>query len=419
MVKAIVCGAGAAGLGAAAALSRSGVDVEVLERSDGVAASWRGRYDDLRLNTPGRMSSLPGYRADIRRYGEFPLRDDWIRCLEDHRADHGIHIRFGIEVISISRSTDGWQIHTTGGTMECDVVVVALGLDRRPWMPDWPGATDYRGEIIHSSAFRNAASYESRDVLVVGPNVSGSEIAHLLVAGGADRVRLSCRTPPNLMRRKFLGLPVNVPGVVLNRAPARVVDQITWLMQLTMFGRLDTYGLSRAPYGVATNLRLRQQAPAYDDGDGFVADVKAGRIEIVPAVAGFAGDRVVLADGSHLRTDAVIAATGYRTGLEPLIGHLGVLDGDGMPTVSGGDNGPRAPELYFTGYRGDLGGQLRLMRYDARSIARAVHRSRFGRIGPLRRPSHQRRDSDQGPDLEVTPRCEGVSLSENVVPEAD
>lgn len=116
--------------------------------------------------------------------------------------------------------------------------------------------------------------------------------------------------------------------------------------------------------------------------------------------------RVVLADGSHIRTDAVIAATGYRTGLEPLIGHLGVLDRNGVPTVSGGDNGPRAPAIYFTGYRGDLGGQLRLMRYDARSITRAVHRSRFGRIGPLRRPSHRRRDARHGADLEVTPRWE-------------
>ena len=33
-----------------------------------------------------------------------------------------------------------------------------------------------------------------------------------------------------------------------------------------------------------------------------------------------------LADGSRADVDTIIAATGYRTGLHPLVGHLGVLD---------------------------------------------------------------------------------------------
>jgi len=70
--EAIVCGAGTAGLAAAAALQAAGVDVVVLERTDRVGASWRRRYDGLRLNTPGWMSTQPGYRASRRRYGEFP-----------------------------------------------------------------------------------------------------------------------------------------------------------------------------------------------------------------------------------------------------------------------------------------------------------------------------------------------------------
>ena len=53
--------------------------------------------------------------------------------------------------------------------------------------------------------------------------------------------------------------------------------------------------------GVATTLRERRQAPAYDDG--FVAALKNGQIEIVPAVTSFDGPSVVLADarGSNPR----------------------------------------------------------------------------------------------------------------------
>jgi hypothetical protein len=59
-----------------------------------------------------------------------------------------------------------------------------------------------------------------------------------------------------------------------------------------------------------------------------------------------------------------------------LVGHLGVLDESGTPVVSGGVEHPSAPGLYFIGYRADLTGQLRLMRGDARAIAKAVRRQR-------------------------------------------
>jgi phytoene dehydrogenase-like protein len=88
LAEAIVCGAGTAGLAAAASLRAVGVEVIVLERTEEIAASWRTRYDGLRLNTTGWMSTQPGYRASRRRYREFPSRDAWIRYLEDCPARH-------------------------------------------------------------------------------------------------------------------------------------------------------------------------------------------------------------------------------------------------------------------------------------------------------------------------------------------
>lgn len=110
--------------------------------------------------------------------------------------------------------------------------------------------------------------------------------------------------------------------------------------------------------------------------DGFVAAVKAGRIEIVAAVEGFDGPDVLLADEARIQPEAVIAATGYRRGLEGLVGHLGVLDDDGVPLISSGDEHPAAKGLFFNGYRAELSGQLRLMRPDARAIAKAVRRQK-------------------------------------------
>ena len=369
-----MCGAGTAGLAAAAALRAVGVDVVVLEQTDQVGASWRTRYDGLRLNTPGWMSTQHGYRASRRRYGEYPSRDAWIQYLEDYAAHHRVDVRFGTQVRRLGSEDGGWRVETNREHLQARFVVIATGFDHDPDLPDWPGRDGFTGELIHSSAYRNPEPYRGRDVLVVGPNTTGAEVAALLSKGGASRVRVASRTPPNVTRRKILGASINLHGIVLNHVPLRVADQIGWLSQRITFGRLDRYGLPRSPSGIATTMSHRRRGPAYDDG--FVALLKAGRIEIVAAVEGFDRQDVLLADGARIQPDAVIAATGYRRGLEPVVGHLGLLDEDGVPLVTGGNQHPSAPGLFFNGYRTDLSGQLRLMRPDARAIARAARRQK-------------------------------------------
>jgi putative flavoprotein involved in K+ transport len=88
-------------------------------------------------------------------------------------------------------------------------------------------------------------------------------------------------------------------------------------------------------------LAERHQSPAFDDG--FVDSVKAGRIEIVAAVDGFDGDDVLLADGSRAQPDVVIAATGYRRGLEPLVGISGCSTTKGRHWSPAGASTPLLP----------------------------------------------------------------------------
>src|SRR5438445_10296295 len=91
--EAIVCGAGAAGLSAAAMLRRAGMTARVLEQGDRIAASWHARYDGLRLNTLGWMSTQPGYHVG-RRPRHFPSREEWIDYLERYAQHHELKIQF-------------------------------------------------------------------------------------------------------------------------------------------------------------------------------------------------------------------------------------------------------------------------------------------------------------------------------------
>jgi glycine/D-amino acid oxidase-like deaminating enzyme len=173
--EAIVCGAGTAGLAAAASLRRAGIEATVLERSDQVGASWRSRYSALRLNTPGWMSTQPGLRAKIRRYGEFPSRDKWIEYLEEYAAHHALDIRFGTEVRRIDRGDGIWRVETGAEAFEAQAVVVATGFDHDPHMP---GGLAVRGVLLAGgeSGDRDPVEVIDRGALLRGAGAQLREV---------------------------------------------------------------------------------------------------------------------------------------------------------------------------------------------------------------------------------------------------
>jgi putative flavoprotein involved in K+ transport len=323
------------------------------------------------------LSGLQG--APIARgAGRWPHRDDFVRYLERLAERRKLDVRFGIEVRRIDRSGQAWRLESSAGPFLARFVVVATGYDRVPQIPDWPGRQTFEGQLVHASEYRNPEPFRSKDVLVVGAGNSGTEIATQLASAGAARVRVAMRTPVNIVPRDLLGIPITMFARIAERQPCWLVDRFGVAIQRLCWGDLTSYGMPSAPYGVGTELKVKGLGPVVDSG--FVAALKNGRVELVGAVEGFEGPRVVLAGGTRIRPDAVIAATGYRHGLETLVGHLGVLLPSGKPAVLGARTHPAAHDLYFNGFWLPMSGQLPAMRRTSRRIARAV-------AGERRRPS--------------------------------
>ena len=360
----LVVGGGPAGLAAAAALHGRGIPALVLEKSDAVGASWRGHYERLHLHTTRTLSRLPGLGFP-RRYGRWVARADVVEYLESYVEHHHLRVRTGVEVRSIEPGADGrWVLDTSAGPMSAREVVVATGYNHTPVPPDWPGT--FSGELLHASTYRNAMPFRGRDVLVVGTGNTGAEIAVDLTEGGAARVRLAVRTPPHIVRRSNLGWPAQGTGILVRRLPVPLVDRIARVVARAEVPDLSPFGLPRPTTGLYTRV-LAGSVPLQDVG--LIAAVQARTVEPVAAVVSFEDGAVVLADGSRITPEVLIAATGYRRGLEPLVGGLGILDDRGLPTRS-------APGLYFTGYTNPISGMFRELRLDARRIARAVSRRR-------------------------------------------
>ncbi len=365
-----VIGAGPGGLAVAQALRARGLRAVVLERAGHVGDSWRRHYDRLRLHTTRRLSALPGL-AMPRRFGRWVSRDDVVRYLEKYVEYHQLEIVTGVEVFRVERASGGgWLLHASGGReLTGSAVVVATGYNHTPRVPDWPGRAAYAGEFRHAAEYRDAAPYAGRDVLVVGVGNTGAEIAVDLVEGGASRVRLSVRTVPHIVRRSTAGWPAQYNGVLIRRLPARLVDRMARPLARISVPDLSARGLPRPDTGLLT--RAAEGAVPVQDV-GLIDAVRSGRVEVVAAVDGFEDGKVLLADGTRLAPDAVIAATGYLRGLEGLVGHLDVLDDRGRPVVRGGSAPAGAPGLYFTGFTNPISGMLRELSLDAGRIAKAV-----------------------------------------------
>lgn len=349
----LVIGAGASGLAVAAELQRRGVPAQILERSDAIASSWRTRYDRLRLNTC-RWNSTLSREPFPKRTPVFPVRDDYVRYLESYADSHQLSVQFDVGVSRIDRLDDRWQLSTSAGQRTASHVVIATGFQHTPRQPDWPGLDLYPGRLLHAAQYRTPEPYRAADVLVVGAGCSALDIANDLAQGGAGRVRLAVRSQPNLLRRAPLGLPSDLLALLQFRLPARVADRTDRVLRRITIGDLAAWGLTPPAEGSFSRARRTGSGPTIVDKP-VIAAIKSGRIEIVAAVASAGPDGVRLTDGGIVRPDAIIAATGYTSGLVPLAGHLGVLNDRGLPLASGGP--ALLPGLRFTGFVANIRNQ--------------------------------------------------------------
>ncbi len=363
----MIVGGGASGLSGAAALVRRGVNPLVLERDPEIGGSWARRYDRLHLHTVRRFSGLAHFRIP-NRYPAYLSRNDVATYLKEYAGHFGLRVVTGASVRRIRPEGDGWIVEQADREpWRPRVVVVATGQYRDPIIPSWSGRDVYEGELVHSAAYSNATAYVGRRVLVVGAGNSGAEIATDLIDGGAASVAVSVRTAPPIVPRDPFGMPVQRTSLLLSTLPPAVANRIGRATARLVLGDLSRYGMPKGEFAPYTTKRV----PLIDVG--FVDALKRGRITVRPALERLTSSGAVFADGSSEAFDAIIAATGFSTGLEAMIDLPGVLDEVGEPRGVSGE--PTVwPGLYFIGFIHSLRGHLFEANRASRRLARNVTR---------------------------------------------
>lgn len=198
-VEVAVVGAGQAGLALSHELGTAGIDHVVVER-DHIGQSWRTRWDSFCLVTPNWTVDLPGMPFDGDVDGFMP-RDDIVAHLERYARSFGAPVREGVEVTAIeARSTGGFSVGTSNGTLDAAAVVMANGAYQKAHRPA-VAATLPRGiYALDAEDYRNPDALPEGGVLIVGSGQTGCQIAEELYDSGRT-VHLACGRAPWMPRR--------------------------------------------------------------------------------------------------------------------------------------------------------------------------------------------------------------------------
>ena len=315
-VSNLIIGAGAAGLAMGAHLSKNNLPYLILEQSSDVASSWRQRYDRLHLHTVKEFSALP-YMPFPAHFPRYIPKDLLVQYYEKYVKTFALKINFNVGVSQVVRQAGNWLIEAhNGSTYSCDNVIICTGFNNKPYIPVVDGWHSASLRWMHASSYKNPQGLENKQVLVVGMGNSGAEIA-LDVSSVTAKAYLSVRGEVNIIKRDFLGNPIQKSAHVLGKLPHFVSDAIGLLMRNFMIGNVKRFGLKMPNLAPAKQLRLHGKTPMIDIGT--VDAIKAGKIKVVPGLRHIQGNEVEFVNNQKVSFDMIIFATGYQSGLEMLV----------------------------------------------------------------------------------------------------
>ena len=368
----LIIGAGPAGLAIAGRLRQLSIPFEIIEKREEVASTWHEHYDRLHLHTVKELSHLP-HLPFPEDYPRYVPRQKLVEYYARYAKAFDIQPHFGEEVIAIKKQGDYWRVKTLAGKKwEAQHVVIATGVNRSVNRPLFEGEEKFQGRMLHSRLYKNADPFENQKVLVVGMGNTGAEIALDLSEHGVETY-LSVRSPVNIVPRDTFAGPTQHTALKLAKLPPWLGDRLGTLFRTMLVGDLSKYGIQTPTLPPAAQMRTLGKTPVIDIGT--VAQIKAGKIKVLPGISHFTKTEVAFTNGEQYAFDTVLLATGYQAKLQELLDDTeGLLDDHGLPKTLIGNE--KWVGLYFLGFNNYVaGGILGVIYRDSEKIAASIQSS--------------------------------------------
>lgn len=312
----IIIGGGQAGLAVGYYLRRTGLSFVILDAEEGPGGAWRHAWPSLRLFSPAKWSSLPGW---IMSGGVdyYPSLDETLDYMTQYEQRYQLPIKRPVWVSAVRRSKGGLIVQGSSGEWRAKAVVSATGSWRKPYIPDYPDRDRFQGEQLHSADYQTPLAFAGKRVLVVGGANSGAQI--LAEVSQLADVTWVTRNEPQF-------LPDEVDGRYLfDRASER-------------YQALQSGDKAPAAQGFGSVVMVPPVKEARE----------RGVLTSARPFERFTETGVVWPDGREEPIDAVIWCTGFQPALDHLA-PLGVLDENGKIDIDG-TRSVHEPRLWLVGY---------------------------------------------------------------------
>ena len=321
-IDTLVIGGGQAGLAVGYHLARRNVPFLIVDAGRRIGDPWRSRWDSLRLFTPARYDSLDGLPFPAP--GDYyPTKDEMADYLEAYASHFDLPVRLGFEVDRLTHRGSGFVVASGDHVIEAENVVVAMGNEQEPRLPDFANKLDPYIVQLHSSFYRRPSQIPPGGVLIVGAGNSGAEIA--LDLARTHRVWLSGRHPGHV--------PMDIESFLSRRIVSRFLNGAVFHHVLT----------TNNPLGRKARARL------HGHGKPLVRtkpkDLSRSGVETVGRTVGTHDGMPLLDDGRTPDVRCVVWATGSHPGFTWI--DREILAGD-EPTHDRGVVRDE-PGLYFVG----------------------------------------------------------------------
>lgn len=382
----LVVGGGHAGISAAVELKRLGLDALVIDRQQRVGDNWRLRYHGLKLHNKTPVNHLR-YMPFPPNWPDYIPKDKIANWLEAYVESMEVNFWTGtvFEGAEYQEATQTWMARIRRGDGSVRMlrpkhVVMATSISGTPNIPKIATIENFAGKVLHSSQFAAGAQWRGKSVVVMGTGTSAHDICQELQANGAD-VTMVQRSPTlvvnvdpsaQLYDKTYLGdgPPVEVRDLLNASVPLEVVKASHRLitrevreLDAPLLSRLEQAGfqLEFGEDDTGWPLRFRTRGGGYYFNVGCSELIADGKIRLIRStdIKRFISSGLEFDDGSSLKADLVVLATGYK-GPDHIVGSLfGVEVARRVGPIWGFDAGSqelrnmwtrtRQPGLWFTG----------------------------------------------------------------------
>ncbi|ETI22260.1 hypothetical protein G647_06333 [Cladophialophora carrionii CBS 160.54] len=187
-LKVVVIGAGLSGIlaGVLLPVKVPKLELTILEKNDDVGGTWlENIYPGVRCDIPSHVyqSTFTPYTQWSQQFAEgHEIRDYW--QAQARKYDVYKYVKFGrrVEDTHWSDATGQWTItgvdRTTGApfTETADFVLSAIGRFNDWRLPSYPGLSDYKGHLRHTSNWDPSFDPTGKRIAIIGNGASGIQV---------------------------------------------------------------------------------------------------------------------------------------------------------------------------------------------------------------------------------------------------